>query len=54
MKRTAILLSMSLLTTLTTVPSANAQTGAAAISETEASAIAVEAYLYFYPLVTWI
>src|SRR6478736_10339001 len=52
MKRTAILLSMSLLTALTTVPSANAQTGAPAISEAEASAIAVDAYLYFYPLVT--
>ena len=52
MKRTAIFLSMSLLTALTTVPSANAQTGAPAISEAEASAIAVDAYLYFYPLVT--
>src|SRR6476619_2499142 len=52
MKRTAILLSMSLLTALTTVPSANAQTGAPAISEAEASAIAVDSYLYFYPLVT--
>ena len=52
MKRTAILLSMGLLTALTTVPSANAQTGAPAISQVEASAIAVDAYLYFYPLVT--
>ena len=52
MKRTAILLSMSLLTTLTTVPSANAQTGAPAISEAEASAIAVDAYVYFYPLIS--
>ena len=52
MKRTAILLAMGLLTALTTVPSANAQTGAPAISQVEASAIAVDAYLYFYPLVT--
>ncbi|MGB7783583.1 MAG: DUF1254 domain-containing protein, partial [Pseudolabrys sp.] len=52
MKRTAILLSMSLLTALTTIPSANAQTGAPAISEAEAHAIAVDAYLYFYPLVS--
>ena len=52
MKRTAILLSMGLLTALTTVPSANAQTGAPAISETEASAIAVDAYVYFYPLIS--
>ena len=52
MKRTAILLSISLLTALTTIPSANAQAGAPAISEAEAHAIAVDAYLYFYPLVS--
>ena len=46
MKRTAILLSMGLLTALPTVPSANAQTGAPAISQVEASAIAVDAYFW--------
>ena len=52
MNRTAILLSLSLLAGLTAAPAASAQTGAVSIPETEARAIAAEAYLYFYPLVT--
>ena len=52
MKRTAIFLSMSLLAALASIPSANAQAGPPAITEAEASVIAVDAYLYFYPLVT--
>src|SRR5215813_4617915 len=50
MKRTAMLLSVALLGPLAAAPCATAQT--AAISEAEARAIATEAYLYFYPLVT--
>jgi hypothetical protein len=50
MKRSAILLSLSLLATLTTTLPAAAQTPA--LPEAEAQAIAREAYLYFYPLVT--
>ena len=52
MKRTAIFLSISLLAALASIPSANAQAGPPAITEAEASVIAVDAYLYFYPLVT--
>ena len=52
MKRTAIFLSMSFLAALASIPSANAQAGPPAITEAEASVIAVDAYLYFYPLVT--
>jgi hypothetical protein len=50
MKRPAMLLSVALLGSLAAAPSAIAQT--AALSEAEARAIATEAYLYFYPLVT--
>ena len=52
MKRTAILFSMSLLAALTSAPCANAQAGAPAIPEAEARSIAVDAYIYFYPLVS--
>ncbi len=51
MKRTAVL-SLSLLAALTSAPAANAQISAASIPETEAQAIAAEAYLYFIPLIT--
>ena len=50
MKRTAMLFS-SLLAALTSAPCANAQAGAPAIPEAEARSIAVDAYIYFYPLV---
>ena len=52
MNRTALLLSLSLLAALASGPAANAQTGAASVGEAEAQAIAAEAYLYFYPLIT--
>ena len=52
MKRTATFLSMGLLAALTSAPSANAQAGPSAINEAEAHAIAVNAYLYFYPLLS--
>ena len=58
MKRIAILLSLGLLVglglviALAPVPRAGAQTSVAAISEADARAIAVEAYVYFYPLVS--
>ena len=58
MKRIAILLSVALLLGLGFViafaptPRAGAQTSVAAISEADAQAIAAEAYLYFYPLVS--
>ena len=52
MERTAILFSMSLLAALTSAPCANAQAGAPAIPEAEARSIAVDAYIYFYPLVS--
>ena len=52
MKRTAIALSLGLATALATAPLARAQNSASAITETEAHSIAVEAYLYFYPLIS--
>jgi hypothetical protein len=52
MKRSAVLLLLSLFAALTSAPGANAQTGAASTPEAEARAIAADAYLYFYPLVT--
>ncbi|MGB8092842.1 MAG: DUF1254 domain-containing protein, partial [Pseudolabrys sp.] len=58
MKRIATLLSVALLLGLGFViafaptPRAGAQTSVAAISEADAQAIAAEAYLYFYPLVS--
>jgi len=50
MKRTAILLSLSLIGSVAAALSATAQT--VTPSEAEARAIASDAYLYFYPLVT--
>ena len=52
MKRTANLLSLSLLAALTFASAANAQAATPASTEAEANAIAADAYLYFYPLVT--
>jgi hypothetical protein len=58
MKRVAILVSLALLVGLGLVialaptPRAGAQTVAPTLSEADARAIAMDAYLYFYPLVT--
>ena len=52
MKRTANLLSLSLLAALTLASGANVQAATPAITAAEANAIAADAYLYFYPLVT--
>jgi hypothetical protein len=51
MKHIAVLLSVGLLIALAPVR-AGAQTGTPSITEAEAKAIAVQAYVYFYPLVT--
>jgi hypothetical protein len=48
----AIALTLSLLAAPVMTPAAMAQGGPPAITETEAHAIAVDAYLYFYPLMT--
>src|SRR5690349_14577895 len=52
MKKQAIAFSLSLLCGALLAPVAIAQTASQAITEQDAHAIAVDAYLYFYPLVT--
>jgi len=52
MKRTTVALCLSLFAGSAVAPPAIAQSAAAAITEQEAAAIAVEAYVYFYPLIT--
>jgi hypothetical protein len=52
MIRIACLLCLGFLMGLAPLPHASAQTGAAAVTEAEARAIAIDAYLYFYSLVT--
>src|SRR5262245_1931801 len=52
MKRIAVFLSLGLFFGLTPGPRAGAQTAMPAIAEAEARGIALDAYLYFYPLVT--
>jgi len=52
MKRTTVALCLSLFAGSAVAPPAIAQSAAAAITEQEAAAIAVEAYAYFYPLIT--
>jgi hypothetical protein len=52
MNKSTIALTLSLLVAATLTPAAMAQSGPPAITEAEAHAIAVDAYVYFYPLVT--
>jgi hypothetical protein len=52
MKRTTIALCLTLFAGSAVAPPAIAQSAAAAITEQEAAAIAVEAYVCFYPLIT--
>src|SRR3954454_14967539 len=52
MNRNAIVLALSLLCGPALAPGAMAQGAPPAITEQEAHAIAVDAYVYFYPLVT--
>src|SRR5690349_24647733 len=52
MNKSTIALTLSLLVAATLTPAAMAQSGPPAITEAEAQAIAVDAYVYFYPLIT--
>jgi hypothetical protein len=52
MTRIAVLLCLSFLVSLAPLPQAGAQTAAPSITDAEAGAVAADAYLYFYPLVT--
>ncbi|HYC18141.1 MAG TPA: DUF1254 domain-containing protein [Pseudolabrys sp.] len=52
MKKISLLLSAGLLATFAVATASSAQTTAAATNEAEARAIAQEAYIYLYPLVT--
>jgi hypothetical protein len=52
MNRNAIALALGLLITPALTPTAMAQSASPAITEQEAQAIAVDAYVYFYPLAT--
>ncbi len=52
MNRTTIALALSLFAGSALIPTAMAQTATPALAEQAAAAIAVEAYIYFYPLIT--
>ena len=52
MYKGTIALTLSLLVAITLTPAAMAQGGLPAITEAEAQAIAIDAYVYFYSLVT--